>query len=490
MVRWLSGLLASLLVVAAASGLDALLRPWVTPLLAIYVLAIMPVAVVWGTGLAVFAAALSAVVYDYLFVPPVHSLRVPDLRSAVALGVYLVTAVVTGVLAPRLRKAALAAARLSDEQAALRRVATLVAQGAPPDKVFVAVAAEISQVLAADFTIVSRYDRDDAATVVGLWTRTDAPAPLAIGDQMSLGGRNLHTLVFQTDRPARIDDYDDASGTFGRTAYGWGFRSAVSGPIRVQGRLWGVVIVGYVRTSAASADTERRLADFAELVATAIANAQAQAELTASRARIVAAGDQARRRIERNLHDGAQQRLVTLAVMLSEIRDRVPADLSTEVDEVRDELAATRRELRVLSQGLHPAILVEAGLGPAIRTLARRSPLPVRVSLDIPADGRLPDHVEVSGYYLVAEALTNAAKHARAAAATVQARIGGDALHITVCDDGTGGADFAGGTGLAGLKDRVEATGGRILLDSPRGAGTSLRAELPFTLAAADVAGH
>jgi signal transduction histidine kinase len=482
--RWLSGLLASVLMVAAASGLDALLKPWVSPLLAIYVLAIMPVAVVWGTGLAVFAAVLSAVVYDYLFVPPVHSLRVPDLRSAVALGVYLVTAVVTGVLAARLQKAAQAAARLSDEQAALRRVATLIAQGAPPDEVFAAVAAKVGQVLSADFTIVSRYDGDGAATAVGMWSGTGAPWPLTVGDRVSLGGRNLATLVFQAGRPARIDDYDDSSGEFGRAARGWGFRSAVGVPISVQGRLWGIVTAGYARTAAAPANAEQRLADFTELVATAIANAQAQGELTASRARIVAAGDQARRRIERNLHDGAQQRLVTLAVMLSEIRARVPADLSAEVDEARDELAATRRELRDLSQGLHPAILVEAGLGTAIRALARRSPLPVQVSLDTPGDKRLPDRVEVSAYYVVAEALTNAAKHAGASEVTVQGKIDSDALHITVCDDGAGGADFAQGTGLVGLKDRVEATGGRIFLDSPRGVGTSLRAELPLTLAA------
>ena len=198
--RWLSGLLASVLLVAAASGLDALLKPWVSPLLAIYVLAVMPVAVVWGTGLAVFAAVLSAAVYDYLFVPSAHSLRVADLRSAVALGVYLVTAVVTGVLAARLRKAALATARLSDEQAALQRVATLVARGAPPEEVFVTVTAEIGQVLSADLTSMSRYDGDGAATAVGLWTRTDAPWPLAIGDRVSLGGQNLNTLVFQTGR--------------------------------------------------------------------------------------------------------------------------------------------------------------------------------------------------------------------------------------------------------------------------------------------------
>jgi signal transduction histidine kinase len=485
--RWLSGALASVLIVAAASGLNALLKPWVSPLLALYVLAIMPVAVVWGTGLAVFAGALSAVVYDYLFVPPLHELTVPNLRTGVALGVYLVTAVVTGVLAARLRNAARAAARLSGEQAALRRVATLVAQRAPPEEVFAAVTTEIGQVLAADFTSMSRYDSDGTATVVAMWSRTGAPKPLAIGDQLSLGGRNLNTLVYQTGQPARIDDYKDSSGEFSRVGRSWGYRSAAGVPISVQDRLWGNMAVGYARTSAAPTDAERRLASFSELVATAVANAQAQAEVAASRARIVAAGDQARRRIERNLHDGAQQRLVTLALMLSGIRDRIPADLRADVDEARDELTATRREIRELSRGLHPAIVVEAGLGPAIRAMGRGSPLPVRVNLDIPNDGRLPGHVEVSAYYVVAEALTNAAKHARASAVTVQGGIDGDVLHITVRDDGVGGADSAQGTGLVGLKDRVEAIGGRIFLDSTQGAGTSLRAEFPLTVAAGGV---
>jgi signal transduction histidine kinase len=485
--RWLSGLLASVLMVAAVSGLDVLLEPWGAPLRVLYVLAVLPAALVWGTGLAVFTAVLSAVVFDYLFVPPVHTLVIPDSRNSVALGVYLVTAVATGVLAARLQRAAQSATRLSDEQAALQRVATLVAQGELPEEVFVAVTAEIGQVLSADFTSMSRYDGDGTATAVGMWTRTDAPRPVAIGDRMSLGGRNLNTLVFQTGRTARIDDYVDSSGDFAHAARGRGLRSAVGVPISVQGQLWGVVTVGYARTSAAPTDTEQRLADFTELVATAIANAQAQAELTASRARIVAADDQARRRIERNLHDGAQQRLITLALILGDIRDRVPADVQADVDEARDELAATRREIRDLCRGLHPAILVEAGLGPAIRALARRSPLPVRVNLDIRADGRLPDQVEVTAYYMAAEALTNAAKHARASAATVEAGIGGDVLHITVSDDGAGGADFAQGTGLAGLKDRVEAIGGRIFLDSARGSGTSLRAELPLTPAAGGI---
>ena len=206
--RWLSGLLASVLLVAAASGLDALLEPWGPALRVLYVLAILPVALVWGTGLAVFTAVLSAVVFDYLFVKPVHSLALPDLRNAVALGVYLVTAVVTGVLAARLHKTAQAAARLSDEQAALRRVATLIARGAPPEEVFVAVSAEIGQVLSADFTSMSRYDRDGTATVVGIWSRTSAPSRLAIGDRRSdePGRPELEYALYRFKTSHRVSD--------------------------------------------------------------------------------------------------------------------------------------------------------------------------------------------------------------------------------------------------------------------------------------------
>ena len=478
--RWLSGLLASVLTVAAASGLNALLKPWVSPLRVLYVLAVLPVALIWGTGLAVFAAVLSAAVYEYLFVPPVHSLRVPDLRSAVALGAFLVTAVITAVLAARMRKAALAAARLSDEQAALRRVATLVARGAPPEEVFVAVTAEIGHVLCADVTSMSQYHADGAATAVGLWSRTGAPSLMATGDRVSLGGRNLDTLVFQTGRPARIDDYDDSSGEFGRAARGWRLRSVVGVPISVHGRLWGVVIVGYACTSAAPADTEQRLADFTELVATAIANAQVQAELTGSRARIVATADETRRRFERDLHDGAQQRLVSLGLQLRAAQARVPpglGDLAAELDRAAAGLASTLEELQEFARGVHPANLTEAGLALALKTLARRSPGPVQ--LDLRTMTRLPERVEVTAYYVVSEALANAAKHANASAVTVEVEASGGVLSVSVRDNGVGGADLSRGTGLVGLKDRVEAIGGTFSVHSRPGEGTLLVAELP-----------
>jgi len=248
------------------------------------------------------------------------------------------------------------------------------------------------------------------------------------------------------------------------------------------------MIVAFADEELLPSDIEKRLAGFTELVATAIANAGAQAEVIASRARIVAAADQARRRIERDLHDGAQQRLVTLALQLRRAQAAVPpelAELGGQLDRVVAGVAGALDELREIARGIHPAIPADGGLRPALRTLARRCPIPVRV--DVRLDGRLPERVEVSAYYVVAEALTNAARHARASAVSVEAGVTGDVLRIAIHDDGAGGASFTGGTGLAGVKDRVEALGGRIFLDSPAGAGTSLRVELPLTSASTGV---
>jgi signal transduction histidine kinase len=214
-------------------------------------------------------------------------------------------------------------------------------------------------------------------------------------------------------------------------------------------------------------------------LAVSLDNAQLYAELTASRSRIVAAADQARRRIERDLHDGTQQRLISLALRLRAAQEAAPPALAAELDRAVGEAAGALEELRETARGIHPAILANGGLRPALRALARRSLIPV--DLQIPARGRLPEPVEISAYYLVAEALTNAAKHARSSAISVEVQIAGEVLRVTVRDDGVGGADLTRGTGLAGLKDRVEAIGGRISLDSPRGAGTSLHVELPIT---------
>ena len=364
------------------------------------------------------------------------------------------------------------------EQAALRRVATLVARAAPPEEVFTAVAAEVHGLVGTDLTAVSRYDPNDMATVVGAWAAIDGP-PLDVGYRRRLGERTVRTLVFRTGRPARIDDLGEEAGPWVAAA---DVRSAVGVPISVEGRLWGVISVASGHGRPLSADTEARLAGFTELVATAIANAEAQAQLTASRARLVATADQTRLQIERDLHDGAQQRLVSLALQLRAAQAAVPpqfGELSAELGRVATGLTGALDELREYARGIHPAILAERGLGPALKTLARRSPIPVDLQMQV--EGRLPERVEVSAYYVVSEALANAAKHAHASAITVIAEAADEVLRVVVRDDGAGGAGFTRGTGLVGLKDRVEALDGRIFLDSPRAAGTTLRVELPLT---------
>jgi signal transduction histidine kinase len=229
------------------------------------------------------------------------------------------------------------------------------------------------------------------------------------------------------------------------------------------------------------ADTEERMAGFTELVGTAITNAEGRAQLTASRARIVAAADDARRRIERDLHDGTQQRLVALGLTLRVAQSTVPAELpelQTQIGRVVDELTGAIEELREIARGIHPAILSEGGLGSALRTLARRAAIPVE--LDIRTETRPADRIEVAAYYVVSEALTNATKHARASGAQVAVKQRDGLLHLSIRDDGVGGADPARGSGLIGLRDRVQALGGSIEVDSPSGAGTAIVVEFPL----------
>jgi signal transduction histidine kinase len=297
-----------------------------------------------------------------------------------------------------------------------------------------------------------------------------------------LGGRNLNTIVFETGRPARIDSYADATGPIGAALREGGVRSAVGTPIIVEGRLWGMMAAGSSAADPMPADTEARLTQFTELLATAIANADSRAEVAASRARIVAAADETRRRIERDLHDGAQQQLVTLVLELRAAQAIVPPELGQldgELSRVVESLASLQDELREMGRGIHPAILTDVGLGGALKTLARRSPIPVK--LDVRTHARLPEGVEVAAYYAVSEALTNAAKHAQASVVHVEVEAVDDALRLCVRDDGAGGADPARGSGLIGLRDRVETLGGSITVQSEAGAGTSVHVELPLT---------
>jgi len=372
------------------------------------------------------------------------------------------------------------------EQAALRRVATLVARAAAPHEVFAAVTEEVGHLLGVDFTLLDRYRPDGGVTVLGAWART-GPPPTPIGSRFSLGGRNVTTLVHETGKPARVDRYGPDSGSLSAAVVEAGMRSAVGVPVYVEGRLWGMIAAGARRPAGLPADTEARLAGFTELVASAIANTESQAQLTASRARIVAAADHARRRIERDLHDGAQQRLVTLAMQLRAAQAAVPAgadELHAQLDALAKQASAAVDELRELARGIHPAVLAEGGLAPALRSLARRAAVPVR--LDVRGARRLPEQIEIAAYYAVSAALTNAAKHADASVVDVVVDIAppadGGSLHVRVCDDGRGGADLDGGSGLVGLKDRVEALSGRLTVRTQDGSGTCVEVELPLEM--------
>jgi signal transduction histidine kinase len=368
-------------------------------------------------------------------------------------------------------------ARLAEEQAALRRVATLVAQGATPFGVFDAVRHEVARMFNVPLTVLMRYDADGMATVLA--TSEGYLGPIGRRWPMKGDGGAL-ARVRESGRAERVDYAAPVHGAIPDAARAAGVRTAVGVPVEVDGALWGVMAVGARDPEPMPPDIEQRLAKFTELLATAIANAESRAELEASRARVVATADATRRRIERDLHDGAQQQLLSLALEVRAAQAAVPATLDghrADLSHVAEGLTDVLDGLREIALGIHPAILAEGGLAPALKTLANRSPIPVEIDLRI--EGRLPEPVEVAAYYVASEALTNAAKHSQASIVHVAVEIRERVLLVVVRDDGVGGAD-ADGSGLLGLKDRAEAIGGRFLLVSAPGDGTSLQAELPL----------
>jgi signal transduction histidine kinase len=368
---------------------------------------------------------------------------------------------------------------LAEEQAALRRVATLVARGVSPTEVFAAVTVELGHLLGVHATALVRYEPDGTGTVVSASSRRGVRVPA--GERCSLDGENVASRVWRTGRAARIASYEEAPGYRAARMRELGIRSGVGAPVVVEGRLWGAAIALSARPDPLPPDIEARMVDFMELVATAIANADSRAELTASRARIVAAADDARRRLERDLHDGTQQRLVSLGLQLRMAEASVPSELNAlreQLSHTAHGLAGAFEDLREISRGIHPAILSKGGLGPALKTLARRSP--VAVLLDVRLDRRLPESAEVAAYYVVSEALTNAAKHARASMVHVDAEAAGANLQLSIRDDGVGGADSRKGSGLLGIRDRVEALGGHMNVVSPAGVGTTLLVRIPI----------
>jgi signal transduction histidine kinase len=371
-----------------------------------------------------------------------------------------------------------AASHLADEQAALRRVATLVASGATPDEVFQTVAEEAGRLLEARTAATVRFE-PKCGLIVGSWNDGEG-AGIEVGTTVpySAPGSPVNRASHQG---GRIDDYTDVPGEAARLTRLAGYLSSVVAPITAGGRLWGALFVFSAQTHFFPRNAEQRLADFTQLVALALESAEAHDQLTASRARIVEASVAERRRLERNLHDGAQQRLDTLALHLRMAQECVrkdPAAAEALLEGVGEDLKLALAELQELARGLHPAILTDRGLVPALQSLASRAPFPVEITAGAPA--RLPEAVEAAVYYVVAESLTNAAKHANASEARVTLVTTADTVAVEIRDDGSGGADLTQGTGLRGLADRVEALGGSLQLESLEVGGTVVRAELPL----------
>ena len=410
------------------------------------------------------------------------SLLATQLFIAISALTSLILAAVTAerTAAARALAATEAAQRaLADEQAALRRVATLVAGEATPSRVFEQVTEEVGRLLGLPGASVMHYDGAHTARVVGAWS-VDGKPRFPVGAALDLDGDTVVAKVLRSGTAQRVDRYEEASGTLAETVRSFGYRAAVAAPVTVGGRLWGVLAAATTSHNGLPQGLERRLCDFAELVAQALANADAYEKLAASRARLVEVGDAERMRLERNLHDGAQQRLVSVAIELSMVAAKLESDprAAREVlTEAQDELGRGLAELRELARGIHPVVLTERGLGPALDALLARAPVPIEIT-ELP-ERRLTAPVEAAAYYVVAEAITNVGKYAHASSATVSISRSNGTATVSVSDDGVGGADPARGSGLRGLAARVEALNGHLDVDSAPGRGTRIRAEIP-----------
>ncbi|HEY2173460.1 MAG TPA: DUF4118 domain-containing protein [Mycobacteriales bacterium] len=470
--RWVTAVATSAVLVIAVSLAVSVLDDHapVLPLIVLYLLAVVPVAVLWGMGLATATSVASVLVFAYFFVPAGGHVALATSDTWYTLFVFEFTAVVVAELTTRSQRAARTSVRLADEQRALRRVATVVAQQATtPDELYVLICREVGTMLSADLALIGQFDEDRSTRVMGRWIRS-----ARLGKRDPTAVIRVIELISQTNRPAGAEAPRQAAATSDVTM------SAVGAPIMVEGSLWGAIVIA-ADSVALPPTTSERLADFTALVATAIANAKNRAELAASRQRLVVAGDTARRRIERDLHDGTQQHLVAHAIDLQAIQQRVPAELPqlhADLARVIRGLTDTLDHIREIAGGIHPAILAQGGLGPALKTLARRCPVPVEVEVNIAR--RPSDQVEVAAYYVVAESLTNAVKHANATLIQITGDVDEDQLRIRIRDDGHGGANPARGSGLVGVTDRAEALGGTLTVHSAPHAGTSVELTLPI----------
>jgi signal transduction histidine kinase len=476
----LKGLAIGAIGVAIVSVAIAVLKRSIEPdaLTGLYLFAILPVAILAGFWVAAVVAIASFVTFTYFFIPPLHSFEVAHGDTLTALAIALVAAYVVSDLARRAHDRAAEAGRLAEEQAALRRVATLVASDVPNSEVFDAVTREVGQLFGAELARMERFEPDGTVTALAAWSRS-GDARLAVGTRFELEGASIAAQVRETGRPARVDSFVGASGPIAQEARELGIRSSVGSPIVVGGRVWGVIAASTRRDTPFPPDTEARIGNFTELIGTAVSNAEARAEIVASRARLVTAGDEARRRVVRNLHDGAQQRLVHTIITLKLARRAREGEAETAMELVAEALEAAEQansELRELAHGLLPSILSRGGLSAGVEALVERVRVPVEV--DVTTDRFAPE-IEASAYFVVAEALTNLAKHSGAEHASVAARVDVGTLHVEVRDDGVGGASPEG-SGLLGLNDRLAALGGQLRVESPPGHGTRIVAALPL----------
>jgi signal transduction histidine kinase len=426
-------------------------------------------------------AIAGGLAFDSFFIPPTRQFGDHDWQNELVVVIYVAIGTLIGALAARSQRRAEASeearGRLAQEQAALRRVATLVAREADPSEVFAKVAEEVALLLGVGSVFMHRYEPDGGDTVVGSWGELDDALP--VGTRLTPPPDSITAVVRRTGRPARNDDFGNTTGPLAAYAGLRSVRSAVGSPIIVDGELWGSMVSDSLNPEPIPADAESRIAEFTELVATSISNIQARAELAASRARIVAATDDERRRVVRDLHDGAQQRLVHTVFTLKQARTALQKDDAAAAPllaEALDHAESAMDELRELAHGILPSVLSWGGLRSGVEALASRTPLPVEMAV---SKDRYPAAVEATAYFVVAEALTNVVKHAQAEHATVAVGVEDGALRVEVADDGTGTAD-PHGHGLLGLADRLASLEGELQVVSAPGHGTKVIATLPL----------
>ena len=493
--RAAAGLALGVVAIAIVTAVIAVLKQFVDPigLTGLYLFAIVPLAIVCGFWVAGIVTVAAYLAFAFFVAEPVFSFSIASGDTAAAIVISIAAAYTVSELSRRAaeqareaelrareaQQAQQAVGRLADEQAALRRVATLVAEAVPSADLFEAVTREVGLQCGADLARMERFEPDRTVTAIAAWQRS-GEGHLAVGARFPLEGTSIAAQVYETGRPARVDSFVGASGPIAREAQALGIRSSVGCPIVAGGRTWGVIAASSTSEVPFAPNTESRIGDFTELVATAVSQAEARAHLVASRARLVTAHDEARRRVVRDLHDGAQQRLVHTIITLKLAQrmrdsgdDEGATTLATQALEGAEQAIA---ELRELAHGLLPAVLARGGLVAGIEALVLRAHVPVTVNVP---EERFPSEIEASAYFIVAEALTNVAKHSRADHVEITAWIDDRTLHVDVRDDGVGGANPEG-SGLLGLRDRVSAMGGVLHVESPSGDGTRIAARLPL----------